>query len=65
MVQLIVRTYDDAGRPTGERVLGRPSVTGGIDPVQVFRNGDTENFWGYLDTLVSAIETTSDPKGAK
>jgi hypothetical protein len=59
LVQLIVRTYDEAGRPVGERVLGRPNASGGIDPIKVFRNGETRDFWAYLDSLVAASEQST------
>jgi hypothetical protein len=61
LLQLIVRTYDESGRPVGERVLGRPNASGGgIDPIKVFRNGETRDFWAYLDTLVAVAEQSTD-----
>jgi len=55
IVQLVVRTYDDAGRPTGERVLGQPNGAGGVGAVKVFRNAETRDFWGWVDGQIAKL----------
>ncbi len=56
IVQLVVRSYDETGRPTGERLLGQPNGAGGLVPVKVFRNAETRDFWAWVDKQVAALE---------
>lgn len=54
-VLLYVRDYDELGRPTDERVIGQ-SVNGAIEPMTVFRNAETQDFWGnVVDKAVKAM----------
>lgn len=52
VVQLVIRTYDDAGRPVHEQ----PS-----NPVKVFRNATTLDFWGYVDKAVKGMAAAAAP----
>ena len=61
IVQFIVRTYDEEGFPATERILGRPNASGGVDPIQVFRNAETRDFWAFVDKQVAAAEQTAKP----
>lgn len=47
IVQLVVRTYDDAGRPVREQVS---------NPVKIFRNAETRDFWNEVDKAVKAMQ---------
>ncbi len=47
IVQLVVRTYDDAGRPIREQVS---------QAAKVFRNAETRDFWSVVDHAVGAME---------
>ena len=47
IVQLVVRTYDDAGRPIREQVS---------QPAKVFRNAETRDFWASIDKVVASME---------
>lgn len=47
IVQLVVRTYDDTGRPLQEQVS---------QPVKVFRNAQTQDFWAEVDKAVKAMQ---------
>jgi hypothetical protein len=55
IVHLVVRTYDELGRPTDERVVGSSNGAGGMEPIKVFRNAATQDFWGWVDTAVKAM----------
>jgi hypothetical protein len=61
-VQLIVRTYDDLGRPVREQVTQQ---------FKVFRNAETQDFWAYVDQVVKTmqqppvVEPPPAPKGKK
>ncbi len=46
IVQLVVRTYDDDGRPVREQTS---------QPVKVFRNAQTQDFWAEVDKAVKAM----------
>ncbi len=48
LVQLVVRTYDDAGAPVREQIS---------QPVKVFRNAATADFWAEVDKAVKAMAT--------
>jgi hypothetical protein len=48
IVQLVVRTYDDDGRPVLEQTS---------QPVKVFRNAQTRDFWAEVDKAVKAMQT--------
>lgn len=53
LVQLVVRKYDDAGRPVGEQVSQQ---------IKVFRNPETRDFWGsVVDKLVKEITQPAKP----
>jgi hypothetical protein len=56
VVQLIVRSYDEEGRPTGEHLLGQLNGQGALVPIKVFRNAETIDFWGWVDRQVEASE---------
>lgn len=58
IVQLVVRTYDDTGRPIREQVS---------QALKVFRNAETVNFWAQVDKAVTAMQAppTKPTKGAK
>jgi hypothetical protein len=47
IIQLVVRTYDDDGRPVREQVS---------QPAKVFRNAETRDFWTTVDQAVAAME---------
>ncbi len=47
VLQLVVRTYDNAGRPIDEKVT---------NPVKVFRNAETLDFWGEVDKAVKVLQ---------
>lgn len=47
IVQLVVRTYDDSGRPVREQVS---------QATKVFRNAETLDFWGEVDKAVQAMQ---------
>lgn len=47
IVQLVVRTYDDLGRPVREQVS---------QPTKVFRNAETQDFWAQVDKAVKAMQ---------
>lgn len=47
IVQLVVRTYDDEGAPVREQVS---------QPIKVFRNASTADFWAEVDKAVTAME---------
>lgn len=47
IVQLVIRTYDDAGRPVQEQVS---------QAQKVFRSG--LHFWDEVDKAVAAMQTT-------
>lgn len=47
IVQLVVRTYDDEGRPVREQVSQQQKV---------FRNAQTLDFWAEVDKAVAAME---------
>lgn len=51
IVQLVVRSYDDTGRPVREQVS---------QAVKVFRNAETRDFWAHVDKAVKAMEQPSD-----
>lgn len=46
IVQLVVRTYDDHGRPLREQVS---------QATKVFRNAETVDFWAQVDKAVTAM----------
>lgn len=46
IVQLVVRSYDDDGRPVREQVTQQ---------LKVFRNAKTEDFWGEVDKAIAEI----------
>lgn len=50
-LQLVVRRYDDMGRPVKE-------VT--TQPVKVFRNAQTRDFWAEVDKAVADVATQMD-----
>ncbi len=50
VVQLIVRTYDDLGRPIREQTS---------QPAKVFRNAETRDFWAEVDKAVAAMSKTT------
>lgn len=57
IVQIVVRTYDDAGRPIREQVS---------DPTKVFRNAETRDFWGAVDKAVAAMnQPAPSPPGPR
>lgn len=56
IVQLIVRTYDDMGRPIREQVS---------QATKVFRNAKTLDFWGEVDKAVTAMLLPPPPPPAK
>ncbi len=45
-VQVVVRTYNDAGQPVREQTS--PAV-------KVFRNAETQDFWSQVDKFVAAL----------
>lgn len=47
IVQLVIRSYDDAGRPIREQVT---------EPLKVFRNAETHDFWKFVDKGVADIK---------
>lgn len=47
IVQLVVRTYDDTGRPVREQVSQQ---------TKVFRNAETRDFWAEVDKAVKAMQ---------
>jgi len=47
IVQLVVRTYDENGRPVREQISPQ---------VKVFRNAQTRDFWGEVDKAVKAMQ---------
>lgn len=53
IVQLVVRSYDEDGRPIREQVS---------QPTKVFRNAQTRDFWGEVDKAVKTMETTPAPQ---
>lgn len=57
MVQLIIRTYDDMGRPVREQLS---------QPQKIFRNAQTLDFWGEVDKAVKALSAApAAPPAAK
>jgi hypothetical protein len=46
IVQLVVRTYDDEGRPVGEQIS---------QATKVFRNAETADFWASVDKAVAKM----------
>lgn len=62
VVQLVVRTYDDMGRPIREQMS---------QPTKVFRNAETLDFWAQVDKAVKLMQDvpppdpTAKPKGKK
>jgi hypothetical protein len=50
IVQLVVRTYDADGRPVREQTS---------QPVKVFRNSQTVDFWGEVDKAVKAMSSAA------
>lgn len=57
IVQLVVRTYDDEGRPVLEQTS---------QPAKVFRNAATQDFWGEVDKAVTAMhQQTAVPPARK
>lgn len=46
VVQIVVREYDDEGHPVSEQVS---------QPIKVFRNAVTKDFWGHVDQTVAAL----------
>ena len=56
IVQLVVRTYDDAGRPVLEQTS---------QPIKVFRNAQTRDFWGEVDKAVKAMQQPTKPAPVK
>ncbi len=55
IVQIVARSYDDAGRPLRELVSQQ---------VKIFRNADTRDFWSFVDTCVAALETQTPAPAA-
>lgn len=47
IVELVVRSYDEHGRPVREQVSQQ---------VKVFRNAETQDFWSYVDKAVKAMQ---------
>lgn len=56
LVHLVIRSYDEAGRPVDEVTAGRPNGAGGVSPIKVFRNADTRDFWAWVDKAVAAMK---------
>lgn len=56
IVQLVVRSYDDVGRPDGEMVT---------QPVKVFRNAKTHDFWAEVDKAVKQLRQAPDAPALK
>lgn len=54
IVQLVVRDYDEHGRPIGEKVS---------QPVKMFR-GAAANFWGQVDAAVAQLGAQDAPAPA-
>lgn len=55
VVTVIVRTYNEADEPTGERHY---------QPVKVFRNADSKDFWAKVDEMIAkANASTPDLTG--
>jgi len=52
IVQIVVRTYDDAGRPVREQVS---------QAVKVFRNAETRDFWAEVDKAVKVMTQAEQP----
>ena len=52
IIQFVVRTYDDQGRPVRERVS---------QAAKVFRNAETRDFWAFVDKQVAAVEQAQAP----
>lgn len=52
IVQLVIRSYDDHGRPVREQIS---------QPVKVFRNAETLEFWGYVDKAVKSMMAAAAP----
>ena len=50
IVQLVVRTYDDAGDPVGEKTT---------NAVTIFRNSETADLWAAIDRTVERLEAKS------
>lgn len=50
IIQLVVRTYDDDGHPVREQTS---------QPVKVFRNSQTRDFWSEVDKAVKAIAASA------
>jgi hypothetical protein len=55
IVHLVVRTYDELGRPPHSSDRPRAHPSGGMEPIKVFRNAATQDFWGWVDTAVKAM----------
>lgn len=56
IVQFVVRTYDDVGRPVDEQVS---------KAMKVFRNAETRDFWGaVVDTTVAIMLKQPPPPAA-
>lgn len=47
IVQLVIRTYDETGRPVLEQTS---------QPAKVFRNAQTRDFWAVVDKGVKAMQ---------
>lgn len=47
IVQVVMRTYDDANAPIAEQTSA---------PVKVFRNAQTVDFWGQVEKFVAATQ---------
>ncbi len=55
VVQVVIRSYDDRGRPIGEATC---------QPIKVFR-AQALNFWHHIDTLVAeSLKATPAPPAA-
>ena len=52
IVQIVVRTYDDASRPVREQTS---------QPVKVFRNAETRDFWAEVDKAVKVMTQAEQP----
>lgn len=50
IVQVIVRTYDEDGAPVREKTS---------QPIKVFRNAQTRDFWAEVDKSVKAMEPSA------
>lgn len=52
IIQCVIRTYDDHGRPVSERVS---------NPEKLFRNAETLDFWAVVDKAVKAFNQPEAP----